>query len=107
MRTKRWFDVVVSLVLLALLAAPMAIVAVFVLILLGRPVFFRQRRPGFRGRPFEILKFRTMLTVRDASGQLLPDVNRLTRFGRFLRASSLDELPELFNVLRGEMSLVG
>ena len=74
---------------------------------LGAPVFFRQRRPGQHGRPFEMVKFRTMTDARDASGALLPDAERLPAFGRFLRSTSLDELPELWNVLRGEMSLVG
>ena len=107
MSIKRLFDVLASLVLLLLLAAPLAIVALLVLVILGRPVLFRQRRPGLGGRPFEIIKFRTMLSAFDSAGRPLPDANRLTRFGRFLRATSLDELPELFNVLRGDMSLVG
>ena len=81
--------------------------AVLVRLKLGAPVLFRQTRPGLHGRPFSILKFRTMTDARDALGNLLPDGERLTRFGRFLRSTSLDELPELFNVLRGEMSLVG
>jgi lipopolysaccharide/colanic/teichoic acid biosynthesis glycosyltransferase len=74
---------------------------------LGTPVLFVQQRPGLRGRPFKLLKFRTMMDGRDAQGRLLPDAERLTPFGRFLRSSSLDELPELFNVLKGDMSLVG
>ena len=74
---------------------------------LGSPVLFRQTRPGLHGRPFEMVKFRTMTDGRDAGGHLLPDAERLTPFGRFLRAASLDELPELWNVLLGEMSLVG
>ena len=74
---------------------------------LGSPVLFRQQRPGLSGRPFWLLKFRTMTDARDAGGVLLPDAQRLTAFGRFLRGSSLDELPELINVLKGEMSLVG
>jgi len=73
----------------------------------GRPILFRQVRPGYQGQPFTLYKFRTMTDARDAAGRLLSDEQRLTRFGRFLRATSLDELPELFNVLRGEMSLVG
>lgn len=74
---------------------------------LGRPVLFRQTRPGLHGAPFQMLKFRTMADARDASGQLLPDEQRLTRFGELLRRTSLDELPELWNVLKGDMSLVG
>nr|WP_291327235.1 sugar transferase [Acidovorax sp. 28-64-14] len=74
---------------------------------LGSPAFFRQVRPGMHGQPFEMVKFRTMTDARGADGALLPDADRLTPFGRFLRASSLDELPELWNVLKGEMSLVG
>jgi len=82
-------------------------VAVLVQFFSGSPVFFRQRRPGLHGEPFTICKFRTMTDVRDAQGNLLPDEQRLTPFGRFLRCTSLDELPELFNVLKGDMSLVG
>jgi len=74
---------------------------------LGSPVFFRQIRPGLHGKPFEMIKLRTMTDERDANGDFLPDSVRLTKFGRFLRSSSLDELPELWNVLKGEMSLVG
>lgn len=85
----------------------MALVAVLVRINLGSPVLFRQTRPGFRGNLFMMYKFRTMNDKRDSDGRLLPDTERLTPFGRFLRSTSLDELPELFNVLRGEMSLVG
>lgn len=98
--------------LLLLLAAPVWVpvllgVAVLVRLKLGRPIFFRQRRLGRHGVIFEMIKFRTMTDARDAAGQLLPDAVRLTPFGRFLRSSSLDELPELWNVLKGEMSLVG
>jgi lipopolysaccharide/colanic/teichoic acid biosynthesis glycosyltransferase len=82
-------------------------VAVLVRIYHGRPALFGQERPGLRGQPFRIFKFRTMTNSRSADGRLLPDEQRLTPLGRFLRASSLDEFPELFNVLRGEMSLVG
>jgi lipopolysaccharide/colanic/teichoic acid biosynthesis glycosyltransferase len=97
---------------LVLLAAPvwlplLAGLAVLVRWRMGAPVWFRQTRPGLGGKPFELLKFRTMTDTRDAEGRLLPDAERLTRFGRWLRATSLDELPELFNVLRGDMSLVG
>jgi sugar transferase EpsL len=85
----------------------MLVLAVAVRLALGAPVFFRQERPGLAGRTFRIVKFRTMSQARGHDGQLLPDAQRLGRVGRWLRASSLDELPEVFNVLRGEMSLVG
>ena len=92
---------------LVVLSPVMGGVALAVARKLGRPVLFRQTRPGLRGEPFEMVKFRTMTDARDASGALLPDADRLPPFGQFLRSSSLDELPELWNVLRGEMSLVG
>lgn len=104
---KRLFDVTVAAVLLVVLAPLLLLLAVLVALLLGRPVFFVQQRPGRHGRPFKLIKFRTMVDARDASGNLLPDAQRLTRFGRWLRATSLDELPELWNVLKGDMSLVG
>lgn len=104
---KRAFDVIASLVLLALAAPVMLAVAAAVALSLGRPVLFRQMRPGLGGRPFEIVKFRTMGEGRDGAGAPLADDRRLTQVGRFLRAWSLDELPELWNVLKGEMSLVG
>lgn len=85
----------------------LAVVALIVKRNYGSPVWFRQKRPGFKGEPFELLKFRTMTNERAAQGQLLPDSDRLTPLGRFLRSSSLDELPELINVLEGKMSLVG
>jgi sugar transferase EpsL len=83
------------------------ILVILIRIYHGSPVIFAQKRPGFKGTPFYIYKFRTMTDARDKNGNLLPDAQRLTRLGRFLRSSSLDEIPELFNVLRGEMSLVG
>ncbi|MDQ3698194.1 MAG: sugar transferase, partial [Gemmatimonadota bacterium] len=97
---------------LVTLAAPvwlpaLGVAALLVRARLGAPVFFRQERPGLGGRPFSLIKFRSMTDARDARGELLPDAQRLTPFGVRLRASSLDELPELLNVLRGEMSLVG
>ena len=101
MRIKRLMDVFGSVSALALLGLPMLGVAAAVRLRMGSPVFFRQTRPGFLGRPFQILKFRTM---REGDG---PDANRLTPLGRFLRRTSLDESPEFLNVLRGEMSLVG
>ena len=104
---KRLFDLVVTVVALPVAAPVFAVLALAVRCLLGSPVLFRQQRPGLYGRPFTLLKFRTMIDARDEAGQLLPDADRMTRFGRFLRSSSLDELPELLNVLRGDMSLVG
>ncbi len=104
---KRAVDVVAGTVLLIAAAPLMVAVAVAVRLRLGRPALFRQERPGISGRPFTLLKFRTMTDARDGSGLLLPDQERLTRLGRFLRQTSLDELPELVNVLRGDMSLVG
>jgi lipopolysaccharide/colanic/teichoic acid biosynthesis glycosyltransferase len=104
---KRAFDVFLAAVALLLFAIPLVLLTWQVSRKLGKPVFFRQVRPGRGGRPFEMVKFRTMTDARDASGQLFPDAERLTPFGRFLRSSSLDELPELWNVLKGEMSLVG
>jgi lipopolysaccharide/colanic/teichoic acid biosynthesis glycosyltransferase len=100
-------DLVVGGMMLVLLSPLLGGIALAVLLTTGRPVLFRQWRPGLHGRPFEIFKFRTMLELRDGLGRLLPDVQRQTRLGRLLRNTSLDELPELFNVLRGEMSLVG
>lgn len=104
---KRLFDILVSLGGLFVLALPLLLLAGLVRHKLGSPVIFCQVRPGLRGRPFKMVKFRTMTDECGADGELLPDALRLTPFGLFLRASSLDELPELWNVLRGEMSLVG
>ena len=104
---KRLFDLLVSALLLLLLAPLMAVIALAVRWRLGAPLFFCQQRPGRRGQPFTMGKFRTMLDSRDAEGNLLPDEQRLTPLGRFLRRASLDELPELWSVLRGDMSLVG
>jgi lipopolysaccharide/colanic/teichoic acid biosynthesis glycosyltransferase len=104
---KRPFDLVIALPALVLLSPVIAILAMLVRVKLGAPVFFRQQRPGLHGQPFQMVKFRTMTDARDASGALLPDADRLTSFGRFLRSSSLDELPELWNVVAGDMSLVG
>lgn len=104
---KRVFDIAVVVVLLMLLALPLAAIALLVRRKLGSPVIFRQKRPGLGGTIFEMMKFRTMTNARDENGCLLPDAVRLTALGRFLRSSSIDELPELWNVLKGEMSLVG
>ena len=104
---KRLFDVAASLVLLIILSPVLLVASLAVLLSMGRPVLFRQHRPGLAGQPFEILKFRTMSGARGPDGGLLPDEERLGRVGRVLRATSVDELPELINVLRGEMSLVG
>lgn len=104
---KRFFDFVVVLVLAPVWVPLLGVVALLVCARLGWPVFFRQARPGRHGVIFEMVKFRSMRDTRDASGRLLSDAERLTPFGRRLRATSLDELPELWNVLRGEMSLVG
>jgi lipopolysaccharide/colanic/teichoic acid biosynthesis glycosyltransferase len=104
---KRLFDVVISFGLLLLLLLPLVLLAAVVRLKLGSPVLFHQVRPGLHGRPFAMVKFRTMTDTRDQGGHHLPDAERLTALGSLLRSSSLDELPELWNVLRGEMSLVG
>lgn len=104
---KRALDVAVSATLLAVLAVPIGLVALAILLRMGRPVLFSQMRPGHHGQLFRLYKFRTMLDTRDARGELLPDRERLTPLGQFLRATSLDELPTLLNVLKGDMSLVG
>ena len=104
---KRAFDVCVAAIGLVFLAPALALLALLVARRLGRPVLFRQVRPGLHGAPFRLVKFRSMPDERDSSGELLPDERRLTSFGRWLRSTSLDELPELWNVLRGDMSLVG
>lgn len=104
---KRIFDIVVSLAVLAVLSPLLLVVSVLVRIKLGSPVFFTQERPGLNGRIFRLLKFRTMRNAKGPDGRLLPDDQRLTSLGRFLRSTSIDELPELWNVVRGDMSLVG
>lgn len=104
---KRLFDFLVSLILLILLSPIIALVAWKIRKNLGSPVLFRQRRPGLEGKPFEMVKFRTMKDAIDKQGNPLPDSERLTHFGAKLRNNSLDELPELWNVLKGDMSLVG
>lgn len=105
--TKRIFDLVLTLVGIIFLSPFLLIIAGLVWFYHGRPILFRQRRGGYRGRVFEIYKFRSMTEALDAHGNPLPDTQRLTRFGKFLRSTSLDELPEMINVLRGEMSWVG
>ncbi|ATP43803.1 sugar transferase [Pseudomonas putida] len=104
---KRVFDVLAASIGLLLLSPVIAIVALMIRRRLGTPVLFRQVRPGMNGKPFEMVKFRTMRDAVDAQGNVLPDAERMTPFGSFLRSSSLDELPELWNVIKGDMSLVG
>jgi sugar transferase EpsL len=104
---KRFFDMINGVVLLILLAPVMIILAVLVKLKMGSPVLFRQKRPGLGGRPFYLFKFRTMGDLYDKQGQLLPDGQRLTSLGQKLRKYSLDELPQLINVVRGELSFVG
>jgi sugar transferase EpsL len=100
-------DAVVSLMLLIILSPLLLIISIVLLLAIGRPVFFAQQRPGLAGRPFRLIKFRSMSDRRDSDGKLLPDAQRLGKLGKLLRSTSLDELPELINVLRGDMSLVG
>ena len=104
---KRLVDFSIALVLVVFLLPVFLLIAVLVRVKLGSPVIFRQMRPGFRGRPFMMYKFRSLTNDRDDTGRLLPDAQRFTRFSALLRRSSLDELPELVNVLKGDMSLVG
>ncbi len=107
LHVKRPFDIITSSLILLIGLPIYAILSILIYTKLGSPILFRQQRPGLHGKPFTILKFRTMTSKRDDAGDLLPDGQRLTRFGRFLRSTSLDELPELLNVLKGEMSIVG
>jgi len=104
---KRLFDIVVSVPVLLLLVPALVVITLLVRFNMGSPVLFRQERPGLHGKNFGMLKFRTMCDATNAEGKLLPDSERLTSLGRFLRSTSLDELPELWNVLKGDMSLVG
>jgi lipopolysaccharide/colanic/teichoic acid biosynthesis glycosyltransferase len=104
---KRWLDLLLIIPALILLTPVLLLLALLVRLTLGSPVLFCQRRPGLHGQPFTIYKFRSMTNACDADGNLLPDAERLPPFGQFLRSTSLDELPELLNVWRGEMSLVG
>ncbi len=107
MSFKRWFDIILTVPAMIVFLPVYAIIAFGVRVFIGSPVLFSQNRPGLGGSPFILYKFRTMTEKRDDKGQLLPDNIRLIAFGRFLRGTSLDELPELFNVLKGDMSLVG
>jgi lipopolysaccharide/colanic/teichoic acid biosynthesis glycosyltransferase len=104
---KRFFDIFIASLALLILSIPLLFLMGQIRRKLGSPVFFSQTRPGLNGRPFNLAKFRTMTDARDSNGQLLHDTERLTDFGRFLRSLSLDELPQLWNVIKGEMSLVG
>lgn len=104
---KRTIDLAVASLVLAMLALPLLLLACLIRYKLGRPVLFHQTRPGLQGKPFDMIKFRSMNEARGTDNELLPDRDRLTPFGNFLRATSLDELPELWNVLKGDMSLVG
>jgi len=104
---KRLFDVFCSLLGLVMLLPIVLVVTLLIIWKFGAPVFFRQTRPGLNGKPFEMVKFRTMLDESDSTGNPLPDSERMTPFGQFLRSASLDELPGLWNVLKGDMSLVG
>lgn len=104
---KRSFDIIFSLIVLVILSPIFLIIAILVRINLGGPIFFIQERVGIYNRPFKMYKFRTMKDIKDTDGKLLSDNDRLTKFGRILRSTSLDELPEFLNIIRGEMSLIG
>ena len=104
---KRTFDIILSSFILLVLSPVLIVLCIILLLTIGPPVLFAQSRPGLNGRPFNFYKFRTMTGKKDKNGNLLPDSKRLTSFGRFLRKTSLDELPSLWNVLKGDMSLVG
>lgn len=106
-KMKRFFDFIVALGVLFVLSPAIILVAVLIRFKLGSPIFFTQNRPGLNGKVFKMMKFRSMLDGRDKQGNLLPDNERMSKFGTFLRSTSLDELPGLFNVLKGDMSLVG
>ena len=107
MAQKRILDIILSFLILVMILPIIAVIAAQVWLMMGFPIFFCQLRPGYRGRPFKLCKFRTMNDTSELQGKPLPDAARLTKLGRFLRSTSLDELPELINVLRGDMSLVG
>ena len=104
---KRTFDILIIILALPFLVPTLLVTCLLIRIKLGSPIFFRQRRPGLHGKLFEMVKFRTMTDNKDSNGILLPDTDRLTSFGKSLRATSIDELPELWNVIKGDMCLVG
>jgi lipopolysaccharide/colanic/teichoic acid biosynthesis glycosyltransferase len=104
---KRLLDILISSTALLILALPLLLIALLIRVKLGSPILFRQVRPGKNGKPFQMIKFRSMTDARDSNGQLLSDEARLPPFGRLLRSTSIDELPELWNVIKGDMSLVG
>lgn len=104
---KRLFDILFSLILLILFMPLFAFISIYTFINLGRPIFFTQNRPGLHGKVFKMYKFRTMKNIKDKDGNLQPDYKRLTNFGRSMRRKSLDEIPEIWNVLKGDMSFVG
>lgn len=104
---KRLLDIIISFVALVVLSPVLLVVAILVRVKLGSPVIFHQQRPGYQEKIFKLCKFRTMTDERDENGELLPDEVRLTSFGKFLRSTSLDELPELWNILKGDMSIIG
>ncbi len=104
---KRTFDILISLLALIILSPVLLLICISLMVIMGMPIFFTQERPGKNGEIFKIIKFRTMLNDKDSNGNFLPDEKRLTKFGVWLRNSSLDELPELLNVLKGDMSIVG
>lgn len=106
-KLKRAFDLLLGLFSILFLLPLLVLIGICIRLVLGMPVFFKQERPGLHGKPFTIYKFRTMTDERDEKGKLRPDGQRLTRLGRFLRKTSMDELPELFNVIKGDMSIVG
>lgn len=104
---KRLFDIISSLIAIIITIIPMIIIAIIIRLTMGSPIIFKQQRPGLQGKPFYVYKFRTMTDERNANGELLPDEERLPKIGKVIRKLSLDELPQLFNVLKGDLSLVG
>lgn len=104
---KRILDIILSLLAIIILSPLLIIISILVLIFMGRPILFKQARPGYKNEIFNMIKFRTMTNKKDKNGNLLPDEQRLPKFGKFLRSTSLDELPELFNILFGKMSFIG